>query len=159
MRRAFVVTFAVGLIVAVLGLIWALQGFGVLGGSPMSNTTTWSISGPITVVIGIVITLVETPEVADVPKLAGLPIGLMTAFAFLVGAACPMAAGILGMFLVVPFLGVVAATWRTVLRVLDTGPVEATDDDGEDPAEVTDEVGRPGAPAMAIMPFKWRARA
>jgi hypothetical protein len=55
MRRAFVVTFAVGLIVAVLGLIWALQGFGVLGGSPMSNTTTWSISGPITVVIGIVI--------------------------------------------------------------------------------------------------------
>jgi hypothetical protein len=28
------------------------------------------------------------------------------------------------MFLVVPFLGVVAATWRTVLRVLDTEPVE-----------------------------------
>ncbi len=56
MRRAFVVTFAVGLIVAVLGLIWALQGFGVLGGSKMmSNTTTWSIVGPITVLIGIVI--------------------------------------------------------------------------------------------------------
>ena len=28
------------------------------------------------------------------------------------------------MFLVVPFLGVIAAVWRTVLRVLDTGPVE-----------------------------------
>jgi hypothetical protein len=55
MRRAFVVTLAFGLIVAVLGLIWALQGFGVLGGSPMSNTTTWSIIGPITVLIGIVI--------------------------------------------------------------------------------------------------------
>jgi hypothetical protein len=55
MRRAFVVTFAVGLIVAVFGLIWALQGFGVLGGSPMSSTTTWSITGPITVLIGIVI--------------------------------------------------------------------------------------------------------
>jgi hypothetical protein len=55
MRRAFVVTFAVGLLVAVFGLIWALQGFGVLGGSPMSNTTTWSIIGPVTVVIGIVI--------------------------------------------------------------------------------------------------------
>jgi hypothetical protein len=41
--------------VAVFGLIWALQGFGVLGGSPMSNTTTWSIIGPITVLIGIVI--------------------------------------------------------------------------------------------------------
>jgi ABC-type transporter Mla subunit MlaD len=41
MRTAFVVTFAVGLILAVFGLIWALQGFGVLGGSPMSNTRTW----------------------------------------------------------------------------------------------------------------------
>jgi hypothetical protein len=55
MRRVFVVTFAVGFILAVFGLIWALQGFGVLGGSPMSNTTTWSISGPITVLIGVVI--------------------------------------------------------------------------------------------------------
>jgi predicted anti-sigma-YlaC factor YlaD len=55
MGRAFVVTLAVGLIIAVFGLIWALQGFGVLGGSPMSNTTTWSIIGPITVLIGIVI--------------------------------------------------------------------------------------------------------
>jgi hypothetical protein len=57
MRRAFVVTFAVGLLVAAFGLIWALQGFGVLGGSPMSNTTTWSIIGPITVAIGIVIAI------------------------------------------------------------------------------------------------------
>ena len=55
MSRAFVVTFAFGLIVALFGLIWALQGFGVLGGSPMSNTTTWSIIGPITALIGIVI--------------------------------------------------------------------------------------------------------
>jgi hypothetical protein len=55
MSRNFVITFAIGLIVALFGLIWALQGFGVLGGSPMSNTTTWSIIGPITVLIGIVI--------------------------------------------------------------------------------------------------------
>ncbi len=53
MRSTFVVTFAVGLIVAVLGLIWALQGFGVLGGSQMSNTTTWSVTGPITALIGV----------------------------------------------------------------------------------------------------------
>jgi hypothetical protein len=57
MRRGFVVSFAVGLIVALFGLIWALQGFGVLGGSPMSNTTTWSVIGPITVLIGLVIAL------------------------------------------------------------------------------------------------------
>jgi hypothetical protein len=55
MKMAFVVTLAFGVIVALFGLIWALQGFGVLGGSPMSNTTTWSIIGPITVLVGIVI--------------------------------------------------------------------------------------------------------
>ncbi|OBG41450.1 hypothetical protein [Mycobacterium sp. E3198] len=55
MRRTFVVTLALGLLVALFGLIWALQGFGVLLGSPMSNTTTWSIIGPITVLIGLAI--------------------------------------------------------------------------------------------------------
>ncbi|OBA78029.1 hypothetical protein A9W99_25225 [Mycobacterium sp. 1164966.3] len=59
MRRTFVVTFAVGLLVAVFGLIWALQGFGVLQGSPMSNTTTWSIIGPITALVGLVIAVVS----------------------------------------------------------------------------------------------------
>ena len=52
MNRTYVVTFALGLILALFGLIWALQGFGVLGGSQMSNTTTWSIAGPITALIG-----------------------------------------------------------------------------------------------------------
>ena len=59
MRRTFVVTFALGLILALFGLIWALQGFGVLLGSPMSSTTTWSITGPITALIGIVIAVVS----------------------------------------------------------------------------------------------------
>ncbi|MBI2702988.1 hypothetical protein [Mycobacterium gordonae] len=55
MSRGYVVTFAIGLIVALFGVIWALQGFGVLGGSPMSNTTTWSVIGPITALIGVVV--------------------------------------------------------------------------------------------------------
>ncbi|MFL5712531.1 MAG: sodium-translocating pyrophosphatase [Chloroflexota bacterium] len=53
------------------------------------------------VIIGVVIAIVETPAVADVPSMAGLPIGIMTAFAFLVGAACSMASGIIGMFVAV----------------------------------------------------------
>src|SRR6188472_3400992 len=36
------------------------------------------------VIIGVVIAIVETPEVADVPSMAGVPIGVMTAFAFIV---------------------------------------------------------------------------
>jgi hypothetical protein len=59
MRRTYIVTFAVGLLVAFFGLIWALQGFGVLGGSQMSNTTTWSITGPITALIGIVVAVIS----------------------------------------------------------------------------------------------------
>jgi K(+)-stimulated pyrophosphate-energized sodium pump len=51
------------------------------------------------VVIGGVIAIVETPDVADVPKLAGPPIGVLTAIAFLVGAACSMASGIIGMYI------------------------------------------------------------
>jgi K(+)-stimulated pyrophosphate-energized sodium pump len=51
------------------------------------------------VVIGLVIFFVETKDVADVPTLAGLPIALMTSVAFLVGAACSMASGIIGMYI------------------------------------------------------------
>ena len=50
MRIALVV---VGVVVALFGLLWALQGFGVVGGSPMSNTTTWSVIGPIVALVGI----------------------------------------------------------------------------------------------------------
>lgn len=50
-----VVIIVLGVIVALFGLLFALQGFGVVGGSPMSNTTTWSILGPIIALIGIAI--------------------------------------------------------------------------------------------------------
>ena len=45
MRSAIVV---LGVIVALAGLLFAMQGFGVVSGSAMTNTTTWSILGPIT---------------------------------------------------------------------------------------------------------------
>jgi len=49
------------------------------------------------VIIGVIIALVEGPAVADVPSLAGVPIGVLTAIAFLVGAGCSMLSGIIGM--------------------------------------------------------------
>ena len=45
----------VGIVVAAFGVLFALQGFGVVSGSPMSNTTTWSVLGPIIALIGIAI--------------------------------------------------------------------------------------------------------
>ncbi len=62
-------------------------------------TTIFVLAVVSTVLIGALITIVETREVADVPELAGLPIGLMTAFAFFVGALCSMASGIIGMYI------------------------------------------------------------
>lgn len=47
-----------GVVVALFGLLFSLQGFGVVGGSPMSNTTTWSVLGPIIVLIGAAIAVV-----------------------------------------------------------------------------------------------------
>jgi K(+)-stimulated pyrophosphate-energized sodium pump len=51
------------------------------------------------VAIGLIIGIVETKDVADVPALAGPPIGIMTALAFLVGAGCSMLSGIIGMWI------------------------------------------------------------
>ncbi len=50
------------------------------------------------VVIGAVIALVETRQVADT-DIYGLDLGIRTGVAFLVGAACSMASGIIGMFI------------------------------------------------------------
>ena len=54
-------------------------------------------------------------------------------------------AGVIGMFLVVPFLGVFAAVWRTVLRVLDTDEVEALQPPA--PADAVPEPGLSTAPS------------
>jgi hypothetical protein len=42
-------------VVTLLGALFTLQGIGVVSGSSMSNTTTWSILGPIIVVAGLVL--------------------------------------------------------------------------------------------------------
>ena len=62
--------------------------------------------------------------------------------------AASAVSGILGMFLVVPVLGVVLTTWRTVLRVI------GSDDDGfPGPAEASpDEPGDPATPAEVAAP-------
>lgn len=57
-----VVVFSVGVVVALFGLLFALQGFGVVGGSPMSNTTMWSVLGPIIALIGVAIAAVAARQ-------------------------------------------------------------------------------------------------
>ena len=45
----------VGAVVAVLGLLFTLQGTDVIGGSAMSGTTFWAVAGPVILVIGLVV--------------------------------------------------------------------------------------------------------
>lgn len=52
MRIALIVT---GVVIALFGLLFALQGFGAVQGSPMSSTTTWSVLGPLIAIAGVVI--------------------------------------------------------------------------------------------------------
>ena len=47
-----------GIVLVLLGLLWTLQGLDVIGGSSMSGTTTWSIIGPIVLLVGAVLTWV-----------------------------------------------------------------------------------------------------
>jgi hypothetical protein len=44
-----------GVLVAVAGTVFALQGFGVLGGSAMSGSGFWAAAGPVIAVIGLII--------------------------------------------------------------------------------------------------------
>jgi len=54
-RMGRVIVVVLGVVVALFGLLFALQGFGMVGGSPMSNTTTWSVLGPIIALVGVAV--------------------------------------------------------------------------------------------------------
>lgn len=48
----------VGVIVAAVGLVWTLQGMGVLPGSVMSGSTFWATVGPIVLLVGVVLIVI-----------------------------------------------------------------------------------------------------
>ena len=46
---------AAGVLLAVVGVVWVLQGTGTLGGSFMSGQPTWTVNGLIALGVGIAI--------------------------------------------------------------------------------------------------------
>lgn len=44
-----------GALLALIGGVWALQGFGILPGSVMSGVATWAIVGPIVAIGGLIL--------------------------------------------------------------------------------------------------------
>ena len=49
---------AAGVVLTIAGVIWALQGFGVIGGSFMSGDSVWAIIGPIVAAIGLFLAVI-----------------------------------------------------------------------------------------------------
>jgi hypothetical protein len=47
----------VGVLLVLVGLLWALQGLDVVGGSPMSGVTLWAVIGPIVALIGVALVI------------------------------------------------------------------------------------------------------
>jgi len=44
---------AAGSLITVAGIVFTLQGVGVIGGSFMSGTSTWAVAGPVIALIGL----------------------------------------------------------------------------------------------------------
>ncbi|HEY2299770.1 MAG TPA: hypothetical protein VGH43_18705 [Jatrophihabitans sp.] len=47
-----------GIVVALLGVLFTLQGTGVIKGGAMSGTTFWTVAGPVIILIGLAVATV-----------------------------------------------------------------------------------------------------
>lgn len=45
----------VGVVIALIGLLFTLQGVGIVKGSAMTGTTLWTVVGPVIIVAGLVV--------------------------------------------------------------------------------------------------------
>lgn len=46
---------ALGGVLVLVGVVWTLQGLGIVGGSFMTGATIWAVIGPVTALAGIVV--------------------------------------------------------------------------------------------------------
>jgi hypothetical protein len=44
-----------GIVLALAGAVWTLQGLGFVGGSFMTGATIWAVIGPVTIVVGLIV--------------------------------------------------------------------------------------------------------
>lgn len=46
------VSLLLGVVLVAMGILWTLQGLGIVGGSAMSGVTLWAIVGPVVLLAG-----------------------------------------------------------------------------------------------------------
>ena len=44
-----------GVVLVLAGVVWTLQGLGLVGGSFMTGATIWAVIGPVTAVAGVIV--------------------------------------------------------------------------------------------------------
>jgi hypothetical protein len=54
-----IILVGVGVVITLVGVIFTLQGVGVIGGSGMSGDTFWAVAGPVIAVVGLAIAAVS----------------------------------------------------------------------------------------------------
>jgi len=54
-NRGSIILLICGIGLVAMGIVWTLQGIGILGGSVMSGSMMWAIIGPIVAIVGIVL--------------------------------------------------------------------------------------------------------
>lgn len=47
-----------GVLLAVVGVVWTLQGLNVLGGSAMSGSSLWATIGPVVLLVGLALIVI-----------------------------------------------------------------------------------------------------
>lgn len=52
------VALVLGVVLVLVGLLWTLQGLGVVGGSPMSGVTLWAVVGPVVALLGVLLAVI-----------------------------------------------------------------------------------------------------
>jgi len=51
-----------GIVMVLCGVLFTLQGVGAVQGSPMSNTTTWTVLGPVIALAGAALAVLNRPR-------------------------------------------------------------------------------------------------
>ena len=80
------------------------------------------------------------------PLVYGKAVSLHPAIVLLAIPAGGQLAGVVGMFLAVPVLGLIAASWRSVLQVLGDRPPTPSVAPGADPSDSPASVAQPAGP-------------
>jgi predicted PurR-regulated permease PerM len=115
---------------------------------------TIAVGTPTDIVVMLVFTVVFNIVQGNIvaPLVYGRAVNIHPAIVLMAIPAGGAIGGVMGMFLVVPVIGIVATTWRTVLRVFGDPPAGASaamlvDDDGSGAGEAAVDPDAAGAPA------------